>query len=322
MTGSSDLAPTGASGKGLTRDPGRRFVLPALTVAAAAGATAVLATQADDEVLDYGVGLVPAVVPWLAAGLSVAMAALGSSARRASSAAVSVLIGAVAVVTAWSITMLPFDLLRIVRLVPMPLSGWGMSLRLLLLVAGAAALIPALRARAARQGRCPACRRVLPGRLDAVRRWPAIVAVIFALPYPLLRVHWALGGTFGTTGEPLDMEPAVAWGAAVAGSMLVAFAAVLLIGRGPRWARALFGLGGLVPGAALTVIGGLAAVGAAFMLINEGPQSSPGAGLVAPTFLLVYGSWAVAGVGVLAASWRFWARRRLDCPTCGVLLGA
>jgi hypothetical protein len=102
----------------------------------------------------------------------------------------------------------------------------------------------------------------------------------------------------------------------------VAFAVVLLVGKGPLWARALLGLGGVVLGLALTVIGGLAAALAATVLATEGPQSSPGAGLTAWTFLLVYGSWFVAGLGVMVGSWRYWARRRDDCPACRTLLGS
>ncbi len=322
MAGSPGIAPADSSRSELMPYPGRRLALPALAVAAAVAATLVLATQATGEMLDYSVGIVPPVVPGLAAGLAVAMAALGLSERRASSAAGSLLLGALVIVTAWSITMLPFDLLRIVGLVPLPLSGLGLGLRLLLLIAGAAALVPALRARRARQERCPACRRVLPGTLDRMPRWTAGVAVVFALPYPVLRTVWALGGTFGTTGEPLDLDPAVAWGAAIVGWALVAFTVVLLVGRGPRWARALLGLGGLVAGLALAVNGGLAATLAVTVLATEGLQSSQGDELMTWTFVLVYGSWFVAGLGIIAGSWRYWAHRRDDCPACRTLLEA
>jgi hypothetical protein len=320
MTVSSDYAPAGPSGAGFTRYPSRRLVLPALSVVAAAAAMVVLATQTSDEMLDYGVSLLPAVVPWLAACLAVAVAAVGLSERRGTSAAGSLLMGALVVATAWSVVMLPFDALRIVGLVPLPLSGWGLTLRLLLLVAGGGALLPVLRARQARQERCRACRRVLPGRLDTVPRWPAVIAVLFALPYPVLRTVWALGGTFGTTGQSLDLDPALAWGVVVVGAGLVAFTVVLLVGKGPLWARALLGLGGLVLGVALTVTGGLAGALALNTLVTEGPQSSPGADLMASTFLLVYGSWFVAGLGVIAGSWRYWARRRVGCSACGPLL--
>lgn len=321
MTGSSAIAPAGPSGAESLRYAGRRFVLPTLAVAAAGAAMVVLAYQATGEVLDYGVGIVPAVVPWLSAGLSVVVAAVGLSERRAASGAGSLLVGGLVVVTVWSVSMLPFDVLRIVGLVPLPLSGWGLGLRLLLLVAGAGAAVPVLRTRRATQARCPACRRILPGGLDAVPRWPAVVALVFALPYPVLRIAWALGGTFGTTGKPLDLDPALAWGVAIVGLVLVAFTALLLVGRGPLWARALFGLGGIVAGLALTVNGGLAATLAVSMIFTEGLESSPaGSDLMAWTFLLVYGSWFVAGVGVMAASWRYWAHRREDCPACRALL--
>ena len=135
-------------------------------------------------------------------------------------------------------------------------------------------------------------------------------------------IVWALGGTFGTTGQPLDVEPAVAWGVVGAGSALVAFTLLLLVGKGPIWARATFGLGGLVAGLALTVNGGLAAAVAVTKAVTDGLEASPGADLPAWTFLIVYGSWFVAGLGVIAASWRYWAHRRDDCPACGPLLGS
>lgn len=321
MAGSSTITPVDPSGAGLIRFPSRRLALPALTVAAAGAAITVLSTQVDDQTLDYGVGIVPTVVPWLAAGLSIVLAIVGSSERLSSSSGTSVLMGALGVLTAWSVTMLPFDALRVVRLVPLPLSGWGVVLRVLLLVAATTALVPVLRAQRARMERCSTCGRVVPGRLDAMPRWPAVVALIFALPYPVLRVVWALGGTFGTTGEPLDLEPTVAWGAAIAGLGLVGFAVLLLVGKGPSWARALFGLGGLLAGTGLTVIGALAASLALTTLAADGLDASPGSGLAAWTFLIVYGSWFVAGLGVLAASWRYWARRRDDCSACRSVLG-
>lgn len=320
MTGSSDIRPAAPSGGSLTRRPAGRLVLPAVSVAAALAAMVVLTAQASDEMLAYGVGVVPDVAPWLAAILSIALAVLGLSERWARSAGASVLMGALIVLTAWSVVMLPFDLLRIVGLVPLPLSGWGMVLRLLLLIAGASAVVPVLRIRRAHQERCAACGRALPGPLDRLPRWPAVVAVVFALPYPVLRVVWALGGTFGLSAEPMTLDPAVAWGAAAAGWALVAFTLVLLIGKGPRWARALFGLGGLVAGTALAAVGGLAAARALTELATNGFDSSEGE-LMTWTFVVVYGSWFVAGLAVLAASWRYWARRREGCPACGPLLG-
>lgn len=319
MTGSSRTAP------GRRWDMGRvgycwgRFIPSALAVIAAGAAIVVLATRANVEMLSYGVGIVPVVVPWLTALLAVAGAALALSEPGATSSGATPLMAALFILTAWSTAMLPFDLLRIVGLVSLPLSDSGLLLRLLLLVAGGAALYPLLQIRRARQAHCPACRRVLPGTLDRIPRWPAVVAVVFALPYPTLRVVWALGGTFGTSAGPLALEPALAWGVAVVGCVLVAFTIVLLIGRGPLWSRALLGLGGVLAGTALAVIGGSAAALSLTELATEGLSSSQGE-LMTWTFLVVYGSWFVAGLAVTAASYRYWARRREACPVCGPLL--
>ena len=52
MTGSSEIAPADPSGGGFLRHSSRQFVLPALTVAAAGAAAVVLASQANDTMLD------------------------------------------------------------------------------------------------------------------------------------------------------------------------------------------------------------------------------------------------------------------------------
>jgi hypothetical protein len=301
--------------------PRRQLVLSALAIAAACSAMLMLARQADEVTLDYAVGIVPALLPWAAACLSIGMAVWWLGGRGASSAAGSLLLGALMVATAWSVVMLPFDALRVVGLVPLPLSEWGVATRLVLLVAGAAALIPALKARHASQGRCSVCRRVLPGRLDRLPRWPVGVAVAAAAVYPALRTVWALGGTFGTASEPLHMGAAVAWGTVLAGASLVAIAVVLLIGRGPLWARALLGLGGTAAGFMLAITGGLGAVKATSTLATDGLGSVTG-DLMTWTFVVVYGSWFVAGVGIAIGSWRFWAHRRDSCVGCRSLVGA
>lgn len=294
----------------------RHLALPALAVVASCAAMVMLVRQANDETLDYGVGMVPALVPWLTACLSIVVAVRWLSGGRVTSTAGSLLVGALVMATAWSVVMLPFDALRLVGLVPLPVSEWGAITRLVLLVAGAAALLPVLKARQTSQGRCQVCRRVLPGPLDTLPRWPVGVAVAAALVYPALRLIWALGGTFGTAGEPLDMEGAVAWGTVMAGAGLVVLTLVLFIGRGPLWVRALLGPGGVVAGLMLAMAGGLGAIKAAMSLTSEGLDSVTG-DLRTWTFVLVYGSWFVAGVGIMVGGWRLWAHRRDGCPGCG-----
>jgi hypothetical protein len=297
----------------------RHLVLPLLAVSASCVAMVMLVRQTDDMTLDYEVGIVPVLVPWLAACLAIVAAVWWLSGRHISAAVFSLLLGALVVVTAWSVVMLPFDALRLVGIVPLPLSEWGAATRLVLLVAGAAALAPTLKARQTSQGRCPVCRRVLPGSIDRLPRWPVGVAVAAAFVYPTLRMVWALGGTFGTAGEPLEMDAALAWGTVILGAGLVAFAIVLLIGKGPLWTRALLGLGGVAAGFMLAITGGLGAIKAASTLATEGLDSVTG-DLMTWTFVVVYGSWLVAGVGIAVGGWRYWAHRRDVCPSCGMLL--
>jgi hypothetical protein len=67
--------------------------------------------------------------------------------------------------------------------------------------------------------------------------------------------------------------------------------------------------------------GGPGAAKAATDLATEGLQSVvPESDLMTWTFVVVYGSWFVAGVGIIVGSWRFWAHRRDGCPACRSLM--
>jgi hypothetical protein len=299
----------------------RPLILSVVAVAAAAAAGLMLAHRADGFTLDYEVGIVPAVVPWAASVVAIASAILWLSGRGSSSTAGSLLLGALVVLTAWTVVMLPFDALRLVGLVPLPLSGWGASMRLLVLLSAACAFLAGQALRQASQVRCPGCSRVLPGPLDRLPRWPVGMAVVAACVYPTLRVIWALGGTFGTTGDALEMDAATAWGVVGAGAGLVAFTVALLVGRGPTWARAFLGLGGAMLGLLMTVMGGLGALKAAETIASEGSQAVI-ADLMAWTYALVYGSWCLAGIGIIVGGWRFWSHRRDDCPTCRTVVSS
>ena len=70
----------------------------------------------------------------------------------------------------------------------------------------------------------------------------------------------------------------------------------------------------------LAIAGGLGAVKAATTLATEGLGSVTG-DLMTWTFVVVYGSWFVAGLGIIVGGWRFWAHRRDACPGCGTLMG-
>jgi hypothetical protein len=172
-----------------------------------------------------------------------------------------------------------------------------------------------------RQGRrCPQCHRLLLGRLDRVPRWPIYLAVGGSLVYPGLRILWVVGSTIGTTGGKTTVEPALAWSLIALSSVLVAFTFVLLMDKGSAWLRTLLGFGGLLVGLTMVALGGLGTAMALSFLSAEGPDVSPGAGLTIWTFLVVYCSWFVTGLGVTAGSWRYWVHRREDCSACRRLL--
>jgi hypothetical protein len=312
------VGPPRAVGPVLSR-PRRPMILSAVALASSAAAILMLAREANAFTLDYEVGIVPAVVPWGSAVVAIAAAMLWLSGRGSSSTVASLLLGALVVLTAWTVVMLPFDALRVVGLVPLPLSAWGAGTRLLVLLGAACAFLAGQALRQSSQERCPECGRIEPGRLDRLPRWPVAVALVAASVYPTLRVVWALGGTFGTAGEPLQMGAAEAWGTVVAGAALVAFTMILLVGRGPTWVRALLGLGGAMLGLLMIVLGGLGALKALETLGADGLQAVIDE-LMAWTYVLVYGSWCVAGMGIIVGGWRFWCHRRDTCPTCRRLM--
>jgi hypothetical protein len=86
--------------------------------------------------------------------------------------------------TVWAANGLPFDLFRMARLIPFPVDWPGVATRTLAL---AAAIVLA--------------RIVLTLPVDPASpraaNWYGYAAFVFAMPYPILRVHWAFGGTLG-----------------------------------------------------------------------------------------------------------------------------
>lgn len=149
------------------------------------------------------------------------------------------------------------------------------------------------------------------GALARMPRWPAWVAVLFALPYPVLRTVWASGGTLGTTDGPLDMPAWLAWGVVVAGALLVVLAVVLLVARGPVWFRAPLGFGGVALGLVLAFVGAAGTVMTLDAVAGgRAVEAAGNSGLAWWAFLVVYGSWCVTGLGLVASGLRCWAVRR------------
>jgi hypothetical protein len=146
--------------------------------------------------------------------------------------------------------------------------------------------------------------------------WLGYTACLLTLPYPLLKVYWAVGGTMarsavaGTSVEGFPFGEIVMF-AAVG---LVALALVRPWGRiAPR--RVLL-VAGWVPAGALVTMGTLAGLGSLAQALGlvDGPARLSGGGWVV---CLVYGSWLLVGVALGGATMAYQRRTRARCAQCG-----
>lgn len=196
----------------------------------------------------------------------------------------------------WAANGLPLDLLTVAGLVGQESTGdaiipavvyWpGLAMRLLAL--GAAVLL---------------ARRVLELPVAPASRphatWYGYVALLLTLPYPLLRVHWALGGSLGLT-EPgaagRGWEPlliAIPW-------VLAAILSVLLASP-PTWIpRRLLLAAGWLATATVAMIGP-AAVWVLISALTNGDEIAS-EGIAGWVFALFYASWFLWAIAAAAAT--------------------
>ena len=171
----------------------------------------------------------------------------------------------------WAANGLPLDLFRVAGLIPLPVDWPGMATKT---VALAATVVLAHLALA----RPAAASSTRPGS------WYGYAAFVLALPYPILRTWWALGGTPGLSRPgaagagwaPLLL--AIPW--------LLAAALSLLLVPTWRWMpRRLL----LVAGWTATAIVGMIGPAACWALIKAmvaAPKATPGAAASRPGFLV------------------------------------
>jgi hypothetical protein len=182
---------------------------------------------------------------------------------------------------------LPLDLLRLTRLIPLPIDWPGLATKALAL---SAAVVIGRRLLA------------LPGPDAAVRTaaWYGYAAFLLALPYPVLRVCWAFGATPGLSRPgaggagfaPLLLT--IPW-------LMAAVLSLLLVPIGDRFPRRLLLAGGWTA----TTIVGLIGPGACWTLVAKPapvPADASIAGMATWVFAVVYGSWLLWGIAVCAAT--------------------
>jgi len=187
----------------------------------------------------------------------------------------------------WAANGLPFDLLRLTRLIPLGVDWPRLATRTLAL---AAAVVLA---------RLALARPAAPGSTHAAT-WYGYAAFVLALPYPVLRTWWALGGTPGLTWPGAAGR---GWAPCVlAIPWLLAAALSLLLVPTWRWVpRRLLLVAGWSATAIVAMIGP-AACWALVTALVSGRDPRGGGGIAIWVFGLFYGSWFLWAIAACAAT--------------------
>jgi hypothetical protein len=205
----------------------------------------------------------------------------------------------------WVANGLPFDLLTMAGRIGDPATGrpasvnWpGLATRTLAL---AAAVMLARRALA----------RSADDASTRAATWYGYAAFVFAMPYPVLRLHWALGGMLG-----LSLPGAAGKGFApllFAIPFVLAAALSLLLVSPRRWKpRRLLLTAGWSATAIMAMIGPAACWVMVTMLVTGRVNPVPGMAVWVPC--LFYGSWLLLAIAEGAAT-RSYQLRSASLPT-------
>jgi MFS transporter, DHA1 family, inner membrane transport protein len=192
----------------------------------------------------------------------------------------------------WAANGLPFDLLRLTGHIPLPVSWPGVATKTLALAASVVLAHLALARPADPASTHPAS-------------WYGYAAFVLALPYPVLRAVWALGGTPGLSRPgagghgyaPLLL--AIPW-------VLAAVLSLLLV---PTWRwmpRRLLLVAGWTATAMVGMIGPAACWALVSALAGGGARNPAGprgpSGIAFWVFALFYGSWFLFAIAAGAAT--------------------
>jgi hypothetical protein len=270
-------------------------------------------------------------IPHWATPLAAAAGALGAvllmSELRARRALVTIN-GAAVLLLLWAASGILFDLARLLGLLGVAVD-WPMFATRAFALTSAILLVRAMLRRVRElAGRCERC----GGPAEPPARWLGYLGVLFALPYPVIKTNWALGGTIGLDyPDPARDGFTSGWlvvPAALIGIVL-SFALVHRWGRiWPRWVPRL--VGRPTP-RGLLLFGGWFGTG---LLLTMGP-----AGLAALITDALTGQWSASIDGMhywpaplFYVSWLCWglvlgpavyqyqrATRREPCGTCALV---
>lgn len=186
----------------------------------------------------------------------------------------------------WTANGLPFDLLRMAGLIPLGVDWPGLATRTLALAAAVMLARLVLADPAA-----TASTRAAP--------WYGYAAFVLALPYPVLRTWWALGGTLGLTWPGAAGEGFAPWLLSIPW-LLAAVLSLLLV---PTWSwmpRRLL----LAAGWSATIIVAMIGPAACWSLVSTLARGgdSGNDGIAIWVFGLFYGSWFLWAIAAGAAT--------------------
>jgi hypothetical protein len=184
----------------------------------------------------------------------------------------------------WASGGLLLDLLRVVGLIPLGVDWPGMVTRALALAASVVlAHLTLFRPPRESGGRAPG--------------WFGWVACVLALPYPLLKTWWAMGGTLGLSGAGVAGELAgsfALWLPSIP-FLLAAILSLLLVPTWrwiPRWLL-------LTAGWVATAIAANVGPAACWALVSGSPMPE---GMATWVVSLFYGSWLLFAIAIGAAT--------------------
>jgi hypothetical protein len=285
-----------------TRHSSGRRVEPwiALALCAAVVAARVLEQIVRGRPVHAG-NFAPYWLPLAAAGLAAA-AILGSSGRTRWRRVPRALHWGALLLMVWAANGLPLHLLRLTGLIPFGVDWPGLATRTMALAAAVVLAHLALTSPAAPASTRPAA-------------WYGYAAFVLALPYPVLRTWWALGGTPGLMWPGAAGRGWAPWLLAI--PWLLAAALSLLLVSTWRWMPRRLLLAAGWSASAIVALIGPAACWALVTALVSGRDAK--VGIATWVFCLFYGSWFLWAIAAGAATRSYQLRsaaRPVPAPAC------